>query len=284
MRIELPAALSAVLLLAGSAVAEPDAAGPARKVEVVKDVPYYEGDDADPVKNCLDLYLPKDEKDFPVLVFVHGGAWVIGDRKQYGFVGETFARNGVGTAVISYRLSPKVQHPAHIQDVARAVAWVKKNVGKYGGDPQKLFVSGHSAGGHLTALLATDDSYLKAEGLSLGDIRGAIPMSGVYLITPGFLAAPIFGKDADAIKKASPVENVHGGHPPMLIVYADKDFPGCGRLSERLCNLLKEAKCEADVLEVKDRTHITLVGHLDADNDPTTKAVLEFVAKHSSGK
>jgi acetyl esterase/lipase len=269
-------ALVAVLVFTGWAAAA--------EVEVVKDVPYYEGKDADPVKHCLDLYLPRGEKDFPVLMFVHGGAWVIGDRKGYGFVGETLARNGIGTAVISYRLTPAVQHPGHIQDVAKAFAWVKKNIAGKGGNPKELYVCGHSAGGHLTALLATDDTYLKAEGLSLGDIRGAIPMSGVYQILPGAFSAPIFGKDRDVVQKASPLEHISAGHPPMLIIYADKDFPTCDRMSMRMCNLLKEAKCEADLLEIKDRSHITIVGKMQRDDDPATKAVLEFIARHSGLK
>jgi acetyl esterase/lipase len=258
----------------------------AAEVEVVKDIAYTDGTgpDADAAKQALDLYLPRGEKDFPVLMFIHGGAWVIGDRKGYGFVGETFARNGIGTAVISYRLSPKVQHPAHIQDVAKAFAWLKKNIARSGGDPRQLYVCGHSAGGHLTALLATDDSYLKAEGLSLGDIKGAIPMSGVYEIMPGLLASPIFGKDETVLKKASPLQHVTDGHPPMLVVYADKDFPNIDRMSERFCNRLKECKCEAELLELKDRTHITIIGQIPKDGDPATRCVLEFIAKHSGVK
>jgi acetyl esterase/lipase len=256
----------------------------AGEVEAVKDLPYYEGDDADPVKHKLDLYLPKGQKDYPVLMFVHGGAWVIGDRKAYGMVGETFARNGVGTAVISYRLSPQVQHPAHIQDVARAFAWVKKNIGKYGGKADQLFVCGHSAGGHLTALLATDESYLKAEGCCLADVKGAIPLSGVYVIMGGALASPVFGKDEDVLKKASPVEHVKAGDPPFLVVWADKDFPGCDRMSERMCKLLKDSKCEAESLLVKDRTHVTIVFKMREDEDPVTKAVLDFVEKQTGWK
>jgi acetyl esterase/lipase len=163
------------------------------EVEAVKDVAYYEGDGADPKKHKLDLFLPKGHKDFPVLFFVHGGGWVMGDRKMYGRVGEVFAKNGVGTAVISYRLTPQVQHPGHVEDVARAFAWTHKNIGKYGGRADQIFVTGQSAGGHLTALLATDETYLKAHKLSLKDIKGAMPISGVYTIPP-VLMERIFGK------------------------------------------------------------------------------------------
>src|SRR5438132_1420307 len=134
-------------------------------VEVIKDQPYRTDKDADAVKHKLDLYLPNGKKDFPVLFFVHGGAWKSGDRRIYGRLGNLFAKQGIGTVIISYRLSPKVQHPAHIQDVGKAFAWTHANIAKHGGRADQIFVCGHSAGGHLVALLATDESYLKAEKL-----------------------------------------------------------------------------------------------------------------------
>jgi acetyl esterase/lipase len=252
------------------------------EVEVIKDV-VYKDKDADPEKHKLDLYLPKGKKDYPVLLFVHGGAWRSGDRKLYGRLGSVFARNGVGAVVISYRLSPKVQHPAHVQDVARAFAWTVQNIAKYGGRPDQVFVSGHSAGGHLSALLATDESYLKSEKLSLKNIKGAIPLSGVYRVPAGRMAA-VFGTDEEACRLASPMAHVNGDRPPFLIVYADKDFAGCGAMSEAFCKALKKNKTEAESLEIKDRTHITIIVRTASQEDPTTQAMLGFIAKHSGLK
>ena len=144
------------------------------EVDTVKDVAYNDAPDADADKQTLDLYLPKGQKDFPVLFFVHGGTWKSGDRKQYPRLGEAFASRGLGTVVINYRLSPKVQHPAHIQDVAKAFAWTCANIGKYGGDADQIFCMGHSAGGHLVSLLATDESYLKAEKRSFAEDRKSV--------------------------------------------------------------------------------------------------------------
>src|SRR5262245_17933528 len=177
------------------------------EVETVKDVAYNDAADADPEKQKLDLYLPKGQKDFPVLFFVHGGTWKSGDRKQYPKLGEPYASRGIGTVVISYRLSPQVQHPAHIQDVARAFAWTCGNVGKYGGRADQVFCCGHSAGGHLVSLLATDESYLKAEKRSFADIKGVIPISGVYTIVPAGALAKAFGNDLQVCQKASPLSN-----------------------------------------------------------------------------
>jgi acetyl esterase/lipase len=131
------------------------------EVEVHKNIPYIEGKDVDE-RQKLDLYVPKGAKDYPVLFFIHGGGWTAGSRSGFDRIGRTFAKNGVGFVSTGYRLSPKVQHPAHIQDVAKGFAWTVANIGKHGGNAGAIFVSGHSAGGHLAALLATDDDYLKA--------------------------------------------------------------------------------------------------------------------------
>ncbi len=97
-------------------------------VQVIPNVVYFEGNEADKDKHKLDLYLPVGKKDFPVVFFIHGGAWTIGDRKQYIGLGRVLARQGVGVVIPSYRLTPVVQHPGHIEDVARAFAWTHKNI------------------------------------------------------------------------------------------------------------------------------------------------------------
>lgn len=258
-----------------------DAPAPVYEVDAVKDVAYYEGDAADPVKHKLDLYLPKGKKDFPVLLFIHGGAWISGDKNYFGVysaIGQRFAKQGVGAVVTNYRLSPKVQHPEHIKDVARAFAWTHKNIAKHGGKPDQLFVCGHSAGGHLTALLATNEEYLKAEGLSLKAIKGAIPMSGIYQISGGFFAG-VFGKDEAQHKAASPQAHVAAGGPPFLIVYADKDMPACDRNSLAFCQALKESKGSAAVCEVKNRNHMSIIMNFSREQDPALDAVLAFITR-----
>ena len=143
------------------------------------------------VRHTLDLFVPtKADKKRPVVLFVHGGTWMIGDKNYFGIyrgVGQSLARNGVLTVVPNYRLSPQVKHPEHVKDVARAFAWVRKNAERYGGDPDCIFLVGHSAGGHLVSLLATDESYLKDPELGLDGkarqaIKGVVSLSGVYRI------------------------------------------------------------------------------------------------------
>ncbi len=254
------------------------------KVKTVKDIVYYDGADMDKVKHKLDLYLPEGLKDFPVLFFVHGGAWITGDRNYafglYGNVAKVYAKQGVGVVVISYRLSPGVKHPEHIKDVARAFAWTHDNIAKYGGNPDRVFLSGHSAGGHLVALLTTDEQYLKAHNLTTKAIRGVIPISGVYTV-PERILPNVFGTDDDSGKKASPITYVKKGLPPFLILYADGDLPLCGKLpSEKFCKALEAKGTKAQTLEIKDSDHFRI---LFASAKPGTKvssAIMAFIRDH----
>ena len=167
------------------------------EVEKIRGVTYCSSDpESDPIRHQLDLFLPRGVKDFPVVVFIHGGAWVMADNRccgLYSSVGEFLASRGIGAVLPNYRLSPGVKHPEHIKDVARAFAWTRQHIGEYGGRADRLFVAGHSAGGHLAALLATDDTYLKAEGLSAADIKGVVAISGVYRIPAGKLDVQVGG-------------------------------------------------------------------------------------------
>jgi acetyl esterase/lipase len=246
-------------------------------VKVVKNVVYHDGPGHDKVKHKLDLYLPEGAKDFPVLFFVHGGAWVHGDKNflgVYARLARTYARQGVLVVVTNYRLSPGVKHPEHIRDVARAFAWTYRNVGKYGGKADQIFVCGHSAGGHLVSLLCTDETYLKAQGLTTKAVRGAIPVSGVYSI-PERVLSHVFGKDG---KSASPLTHVKAGLPPFLILYADRDFPNCDRApSEAFCKALKDAKTDARTLEIKDSNHFKIILSAGAADNEVSNAILKFV-------
>lgn len=172
-------------------------------VKRLSDIAYYTGSRADDYRHRLDLYLPKGKTDFPVVMLVHGGAWILGDNRCYGLytsVGEFLASRGIGVVMPNYRLSPAVKHPEHVKDVARAFAWTKHHIAEYGGNPEQLFVAGHSAGGHLIALLATDERYLKDEKLTTGDIRGVIAISGVYHIPEGVVDVYLGGTSPQSLR------------------------------------------------------------------------------------
>lgn len=276
--------LLVIVILAGVSLglAQPS---PPYGFQVYTNIAYYEGPDAHPSKHRLDLFVPQGLQDAPVLIFVHGGAWTSGDKNLYAFIGRAFAEQGFVTAVINYRLSPQVQHPAHIEDVARAFAWVHRNVARYGGNPEKIFVMGHSSGGHLTALLALDEKYLQAHGLTLSAIRGAVPISGIYDVTveppdPINVYRVVFGTDPQVRRDASPITHVGPNKPPFLIMYAQFDFPGFGAQAQQLLSRLREYDNDATLIEIPNRDHVTIIFNIGVSGDRTTEEILKFLRSH----
>jgi len=253
---------------------------PPYQVVAITDLAYYDGPDFDPQKHLLDLFLPEGLPAAPVLIFVHGGAWVSGDKSLYSYIGHAFAQEGFVTVVINYRLTPEVVHPGHVQDVARAFAWVYQHIAQYGGDPERIFLSGHSAGGHLVALLALDGHYLADEGLSNDLIPGVIAISGIYDLTtiPGFNA--VFGTDPQARREASPIAYVGPHPPPFLLLYAQFDLPTLDAQAEEFGTALSEQDGEVQVIEIPLRDHVTIVGLIGQPDDPTTEAMLGFLREH----
>jgi acetyl esterase/lipase len=138
----------------------------AAQVTVTPDLDYVPRVDYAHGKDRLDIYSPAGATRAPVVLMFHGGGLTGGDRKDETRFGHALAARGYVVVTASYRLSPSVVHPAHIEDAAAAFAWVKRNVAGWGGNPGRIFVAGYSAGGYLAALLGTDRHYLEAHDLS----------------------------------------------------------------------------------------------------------------------
>ncbi len=253
--------------------------GPPYEVDVVTNLVYYNGPGFNPQKHILDIFMPKEVPNAPVLMFIHGGGWRSGDKSIYPFLGRTFAQQGFVTVNISYRLSPEVQHPAHIQDVARAFAWVYKNIAPYGGNPKQLFVTGHSAGGHLTALLALNKKYLQAEGLSTDLIKAALPISGIFSLSD-IGGADIFTSDPELRRDAAPINFVRDAQPPFYLIFAQNDIPTLDRQALDLAKLLQQKGTEAKTLNVPNRDHISIIVSIGLPGDLTTESIVKFVQEH----
>ena len=188
-------------------------------VRVVKDIDYVEGADYADGKDRLDLYLPEGSSDFPVLVFYHGGGLRAGDKSGSEHVGMALASAGYGAAIVNYRLSPTIEHPEHAEDAAKSLAWVYRNIATHGGNPDALYISGHSAGAYLVALLTLDTRYLKKEGLSPENIAGSMPISGFFYVD---LVAPdrpkdVWGEEMAVWKDASPAKYLRSDAPAALV-------------------------------------------------------------------
>ncbi|MCS6852046.1 MAG: alpha/beta hydrolase [Gemmataceae bacterium] len=270
------------------------------EVESHLDVPYYDGPEAHPVRHKLDLLLPKGRKDYPVLVLVHGGVWMGGDksyRGKYTAVGKCLAGIGVGVVLPNYRLSPAVQHPEHVRDVARAFAWTHRNIARYGGRPDYMFVGGHSAGGHLAALLAVDDRYLQEHRLDRRAIRGVVCASGIFSLpefsftvslgTNGegwdFGWSPlrlVFGSDPRVRREASPIHHVRPGLPPFLVLCAERDLPTFARDSKAFYEALRECRNEAEFFVAEGRTHWSVLFAATRPDDPVVRKVAEFITRY----
>lgn len=242
----------------------------APSVEVRRNITYVQGKPEDAHKHQLDLYLPKGKTTFPVMMFVHGGSWRTGDRSMYALLGNRFAKAGIGVVIPSYRLMPKNPHPAQINDVSAAFAWVYRNIEQFGGDRARVYLAGHSAGAHLVALLALDRDYQEKYQIPVGAIHGVITISGVYNVgrMPEFQTA-----DDDP----SPVDYVHPQSPPFLVTYCQWDYMGLPKQARDFAAALKAAFTPVKLVYIPSEGHISEIIATLKEDDPLARAILGFV-------
>lgn len=249
------------------------------EVEVRKDILYRDGPTEVENKHKLDLYRPKNKASAPVFFFIHGGAWKSGDRSQYPAVGNRFAKEGILTVVPSYRLAPKYPHPAQIEDVAAAFAWVVQHIAEFGGETNRIFVGGHSAGGHLAALLTLDEKHLKGHGISTKMIHGTIALSGVFNLAIGESQSSVFGRDPLERRDASPLFHIKGDAPPFLITYCQWDYPSLPAQAREFHAALRKANHVSELVFVPRESHISEMVHVPDKTDLTAAAILKFISE-----
>jgi acetyl esterase/lipase len=207
-------------LSACSPVTVLNALAPERGISEILDVGYEPGD-----RHQLDIYAPKGVTSAPVVVFIYGGGWKDGNRSEYRFVAAALAARGFVTVVPDYRLYPQVRFPAFLRDAASAVAWTRANISRYGGDPNRLFLMGHSAGAYIVAMLTLDKQWLAADGVDPDkDIAGTIGLAGPYDFLP--LHDPeleaIFAPAGD-LKLTQPITFARGDAAPMFLAAGTAD-------------------------------------------------------------
>jgi acetyl esterase/lipase len=181
----------------------------------------------------LDVYWNNSTQASNVLLFVHGGDWLSGDKNLYREMASNLARNGITVVLINYRLSPPVRFPAHAEDVAAAIHWTFSFIDQYHGDRKHIYLMGHSAGAHLISLLLCDDTYLGKHELMPKDIAGAITLSGVFDIKPQEGGATkkylgmVFGDDEKIWQNASCKNHIDTMSkykiPPFLISWCQEE-------------------------------------------------------------
>ena len=235
----------------------------------------------------LDVYRPAHADHAPVVVFFYGGSWVRGERAWYRFVGAALAARGVVAMIPDYRKLPDVALAGFMADAALAVAWARAHAAEFGGDAQDVFVMGHSAGGHIAGLLATDPQWLAADGLAPRDLAGFIGLAGVYTFLPDdaddddMLA--VFGNDGDGQERAAPLHYVRGDEPPMLLLHGTDDHEVDPDNSRALAAAMQAAHEEADLKLNPDVGHSTLLFSMAQplrSRAPTLEDVVAFIRAH----
>ncbi|WP_247236112.1 alpha/beta hydrolase [Telluribacter sp. SYSU D00476] len=221
-----------------------------RSVHRTKDITYTQADAAKNVQEQqLNVFAPRKRDAIKnVLVFFHGGSWNSGNKDLYNFFGNRWVRKGIVTVVVGYPLSPQANYHQMATAAAQAVNWVRDNIRQYGGDPERIFVSGHSAGGHLAALISLDKEYFNTLGIA-NPIKGTILIDAAGLDMHGYLMEQRFDSghtylqtfttSPEVWKKASPMYHLHEGMPPMLIYRGGRTYPSIIKSTERFITALK---------------------------------------------
>ena len=226
------------LLSACSPVSVLNALAPTSGITETTNLRYAPGD-----RHELDIYAPSGRAErAPVVVFIYGGGWKDGDKSEYRFVAAALAARGFLTVVPDYRLFPAVRFPAFLQDNAAAVAWTKAHVAAYGGDPDRIFLMGHSAGAYNVAMLTLDKQWLAADGLDPDrDIAGMIGLAGPYDFLP--LHDPeleeIFAPAGD-LRLSQPITFTRGNAPPIFLAAGTADTTVLPRNTQHLTAAIRQ--------------------------------------------
>ncbi len=205
----------------------------------------------------LDIYRPKNASNAPVVVFYYGGRWEFGKRQDYRWFGEALARNGFVAILPDYRKYPQVKLDGFMTDAANALAWSFEHASEYGGDPNDVFVMGHSAGAHLALMLATNAQWMAPHRIKPTQLAGAVGLAGTYNFLP--LTADdmigMFGSTPDEQARSQPINFVDGDEPTMLLLHGSADKTVWPMNSTTLAQAVNAKGGRAEVKIYPDVTH-----------------------------
>lgn len=214
----------------------------------------------------LNVFVPRSKKykSMPVLIFVHGGNWNTGNKNIYGFLGRNFAKKGVVTILPDYTLSPNANYDEMTKEIAAVIQWAKQNCAKYNGDANRIYVTGHSAGGHLTALAVMNPKY----GINPKDVSGIILNDAAGLDMKNYLEdypptnennyLATWTDNPDVWQDASPIYFLNKNTPPFLIYVGDKTYESIKTANERFLTSLKPIQPKVKPIHI-NKGHIPMV-------------------------
>lgn len=244
-------------------------------LDCVLDVPFGPTRD-----ETLDIF-PARRADAPVLLFVHGGYWRILSSKEFSLVARGLVAHDVTVVVSNYSLCPKVTLAEITRQSRAAVAWIANNIARYNGDPQRLYVAGHSAGGHQVGMLVATD-WAGDYGLPADLIKGGIPISGLFDLRPfrHSWLQPKLQLDADLIERQSPLFHIptHAA-PPLLVTLGGDESSEFHRQSADYVAAWRARGHEADEFAQPGKNHLTAIGGFEDKDSALCRAVVEFMAR-----
>lgn len=259
-----------------------------KKISKSKNIAYQTGVPAKKIKELsLNIFTPNDSNDQKdVFIFLHGGGWNKGKKSTYSFLGKRMARKGVVAVIADYPLAPEATYNDMAIASVKAVKWIKENISNYGGKPDKIFISGHSAGGHLAALICVREEYFDSINIS-NPIKGVILIDAAGLDMHKYLTdqealgkknyQEAFTGDHKAWKEASPVYHVHKGIPPMLIYTGGKTYPNINSSNERFVTELTKNNIEFTHKVLKRKRHIPMIFQLYNSNNEMYNEMINFM-------
>jgi acetyl esterase/lipase len=241
----------------------------------------------DQERHVLDIYVPsKIDKKTEVVVFIHGGKWQVGHKNTYRFLGRKFAKHNVVTVTINYRLSPKAaSYEAMAMDCAYAVKWVYEHIEEYGGDKERIFLYGHSSGGHLSALITSNDRFFKAAGI-VNPVKGCVLLDPFGLNIDNYLDAPekkdkwmydIFTKDPAIWKDAAPVNFIKADTAKFLVFIGGNSPAKIQKDAERFYSSVSQKNISIRLTRLYNVGHLAILFQLYYTRHPLYKDFIRFM-------
>jgi acetyl esterase/lipase len=258
-----------------------------KQISGFNNITYLQGDSLGIPQQKLTVFSPKKRNGLEeVLIFIHGGSWNSGKKSLYNFLGKRFARKGVVAVIIDYPLSPKADYLQMAISSVIAVQWVRNNIEQYGGNPDKIFVSGHSAGGHLAALISVRNEYFNLLGME-NPIKGCILIDAAGLDMYGYMKEQNFAQghtylntftaDPDTWKLASPLYHLHQQMPPFLIYRGEKTYPSIIKSTEKFIKALGNYTTKPAYKVQAGKKHIPMITQFLWTRNPLYDEILEFM-------
>lgn len=256
------------------------------KVKVAKNISYT---DQNEERRQLNVYYESDvSKLKDVIIFIHGGSWSSGNKDIYWWLGRNMARKGVVTVTINYGLAPRNRYVQMGDDCAQAVKWVQSHIAGYGGDSARIFLMGHSAGGHLAELINADPQYFRRAGIK-NPVKGLILVDPFGLDMKEYMSTAekddsytdflrTFSDDPLTWERASPLFYLQNIKNPHLLFYGAKTYPSIQIQSARLNELLTEKKVPTALHVIKGKKHVAMIAQMILGSNQLYDYILGFLA------